>query len=30
MAEITEAGVIGIEAIGGLDYLSILTLSLKN
>jgi hypothetical protein len=30
MVEITEAGEIGIEAIGGLDFLSILTLTHKN
>jgi hypothetical protein len=30
MEEITEAGEIGTEAIGGLDFLSILTLILKN
>jgi hypothetical protein len=30
MVKITKAGEIGIKAIGGLDSLSILTLTLKN
>jgi hypothetical protein len=30
MVEITEARKIGIDAIGGLDFLSILTLTCKN